>query len=178
MPTTASSTRSPTRQASRSGPGPSTTSEPRSSTSGPGTAGALRPRRRRGRAARGRPGTAVLAGWRLLLDAGRGQDGERFLAGTAKRPVARLSAATAAAADLFEGDVVRVSTDRGSIELPVVVTDMVEHVVWLPAAPWGRGSTATSGGTGALVRIEPAAGGPDSVPSTTGSTESSDRGAS
>ena len=104
------------------------------------------------------PGTAVLAGWRLLLDAGRGQDGERFLAGTAKRPVARLSATTAAAADLFDGDVVRVSTDRGSIELPVVVTDMVEHVVWLPLGSQGSRVHRDLGVTpGTLVRIEPAA---------------------
>ncbi|KRC37106.1 NADH-quinone oxidoreductase subunit G [Oerskovia sp. Root918] len=105
------------------------------------------------------PGTAVLAGWRLLLDAARGQDGERFLAGTAKRPVARLSATTAAAADLFEGDVVRVSTDRGSIELPVVITDMVEHVVWLPLGSEGSQVHRELGvAQGALVRIEPAAG--------------------
>ncbi|QDW62523.1 NADH-quinone oxidoreductase subunit G [Oerskovia sp. KBS0722] len=117
------------------------------------------------------PGTAVLAGWRLLLDAGRGQDGERFLAGTAKRPVARLSAATAAAADLFEGDVVRVSTDRGSIELPVVITDMVEHVVWLPLGSQGSKVHRDLGvAPGALVRIEPA--GSASVARTAESAES------
>ena len=101
----------------------------------------------------------MLAGWRLLLDSGRGQDGERFLAGTAKRPVARLSATTAAAADLFEGDAVRVSTDRGSIELPVVITDMVEHVVWLPLGSEGSRVHRELGvAQGALVRIEPAPG--------------------
>ncbi|MDZ4265261.1 MAG: NADH-quinone oxidoreductase subunit G, partial [Mycobacterium sp.] len=36
-------------------------------------------------------GQAVLAGWRMLLDAGRLQDGEPHLAGTAHRPVARLA---------------------------------------------------------------------------------------
>ena len=41
------------------------------------------------------PGQAVLASWRMLLDNGRLQDGEPHLAGTAHRPVARLSAATA-----------------------------------------------------------------------------------
>ncbi|MFF2832920.1 NADH-quinone oxidoreductase subunit G [Cellulosimicrobium cellulans] len=101
------------------------------------------------------PGTAVLAGWRLLLDDARGQDGERYLAGTAKRPVARLSAATAAAADVFDGDVVRVSTDRGAITLPVVVTDMVDHVVWLPLRSPGSSVHATLGAVpGDVVRLE------------------------
>ncbi|HXO50500.1 MAG TPA: NADH-quinone oxidoreductase subunit G, partial [Mycobacterium sp.] len=40
-------------------------------------------------------GEAVLASWRMLLDAGRLQDGEPYLAGTAHPPVARLSTATA-----------------------------------------------------------------------------------
>src|SRR5690606_3026218 len=41
------------------------------------------------------PGTAVLASWRMLLDNGRMQDGEENLAGLARTPVLRLSAATA-----------------------------------------------------------------------------------
>ena len=41
-------------------------------------------------------GEAVLSTWRMLLDAGRLQDGEPHLAGTARPPVVRLSAATAA----------------------------------------------------------------------------------
>ncbi|PRC54071.1 NADH-quinone oxidoreductase subunit G, partial [Mycobacterium sp. ITM-2017-0098] len=36
-------------------------------------------------------GQAVLSGWRMLLDAGRLQDGEPYLAGTARTPAARLS---------------------------------------------------------------------------------------
>ena len=42
------------------------------------------------------PGQAVLATWHLLLDAGRLQDGEPHLAGTAKKATAVLSASTAA----------------------------------------------------------------------------------
>ena len=37
-------------------------------------------------------GEAVLTGWRMLLDEGRLQDGEPHLAGTARKPVVRLSA--------------------------------------------------------------------------------------
>ncbi|WP_454050840.1 NADH-quinone oxidoreductase subunit G [Cellulomonas sp. Marseille-Q8402] len=82
-------------------------------------------------------GHAVLATWHQLLDAGRLQDGEPFLAGTAKRPVARLSPATAAAAGVLDGADLTVATDAGSITLPAVVTPMADHVVWLPTASTG-----------------------------------------
>ena len=78
------------------------------------------------------PGRAVLAGWRMLLDAGRLQDNEPHLAATARRPVARLSAATAAGIGAADGDPVTVGTDRGTVTLPLEVTDMVDDVVWLP----------------------------------------------
>ncbi len=48
-------------------------------------------------------GQAVLASWRLLLDAGRLQDGEPHLARTAVSPVVRLSPATAAELDAAAG---------------------------------------------------------------------------
>jgi len=77
-------------------------------------------------------GQAVLTGWRMLLDGGRMQDGEPHLAGTARKPVARLSAGTAAEIGAADGDAVTVSTARGSITLPLSVTDMPDRVVWLP----------------------------------------------
>ncbi len=77
-------------------------------------------------------GQAVLAGWRMLLDAGRLQDGEPYLAGTARTPAVRLSEATAAEIGLSNGELVMVSTDRGTITLPLEVTDMADRVVWLP----------------------------------------------
>ncbi|WP_159791699.1 NADH-quinone oxidoreductase subunit G [Puerhibacterium puerhi] len=104
------------------------------------------------------PGTAVLASWHLLLDDGALQTGEQFLAGTAKRAVARMSATTAAAVDVFDGDLVTVSTDRGGITLPVQVTPMVDHVVWLPLASAGcRVHDALGAAPGDVVRIAPAA---------------------
>ncbi len=78
------------------------------------------------------PGQAVLTGWRLLLDEGRMQDGEPHLAGTARKPVVRLSADTAAEIGAADGDNVTVSTPRGSISLPLNITDMPDRVVWLP----------------------------------------------
>ena len=56
----------------------------------------------------------------------------RYLAGTARPPVARLSAATAAEIGAADGDLVTVSTDRGEITLPLAITDMPDRVVWLP----------------------------------------------
>ena len=77
-------------------------------------------------------GTAVLATWHWLLDDGSLQDGEPHLAGTAKRPRLHLNAATAAAVGVVEGDPVTVSTDHGSITLPLVVADLPDDVVWVP----------------------------------------------
>jgi len=100
-------------------------------------------------------GEAVLAGWRMLLDAGRLQDGEPHLAGTARPPVVRLSAATAAGIGAADGATVTVSNGRGSISLPLDITDMPDQVVWLPLNSVGsevHDRLAVT--TGAVVRIE------------------------
>ncbi|MFC8799335.1 NADH-quinone oxidoreductase subunit G [Promicromonospora sp. NPDC057138] len=101
------------------------------------------------------PGQAVLATWRLQLDAGRGQDGEQFLAGTAKQAVARMSAATAAGFGVADGGRVAVSTARGTVEVPTAVTDsMVDGVVWLPLNSAGSRVHDTLGATaGDLVSV-------------------------
>jgi NADH-quinone oxidoreductase subunit G len=77
-------------------------------------------------------GEAVLTGWRMLLDEGRLQDGEPHLAGTARKPVVRLSPGTAAEIGAADDDAVTVSTPRGSVTLPLNITDMPDKVVWLP----------------------------------------------
>ena len=104
-------------------------------------------------------GEAVLAGWRLLLDAGRLQDGEPHLAGTARPSVVRLSAATAAGIGAADEDVVIVSTGRGAISLPLVITEMTDGVVWLPLNSPGSAVHEQLGvTTGAVVCIERGAG--------------------
>jgi NADH-quinone oxidoreductase subunit G len=96
----------------------------------------------------------VLAGWRMLLDAGRLQDGEPYLAGTARPPVVRLSAATSGEIGATEGDLVSVSTDRGAITLPLAVTDMADRTVWLPLNSPGSAVHQQLGVTvGAVVSI-------------------------
>jgi NADH-quinone oxidoreductase subunit G len=104
------------------------------------------------------PGEAVLTGWRMLLDEGRLQDGEPYLAGTARTPVVRLSADSAAEIGAGEGDAVTVSTSRGSITLPLTITDMPDRVVWLPLNSPGSAVHRELGVTvGSVVRIGVAA---------------------
>jgi len=100
------------------------------------------------------PGEAVLATWRMLLDLGRMQDGEPHLARTARRPVVRLSAATAGEIGASDGGLVVVSTDRGTVTLPLAVTEMADRVVWLPAKSAGCAVHRDLGAVaGAVVRI-------------------------
>jgi NADH-quinone oxidoreductase subunit G len=101
-----------------------------------------------------RSGEAVLTGWRMLLDEGRLQDGEPYLAGTARRPVVRLSADTAAEIGAADGDDVTVSTPRGSITLPLNITDMPDRVVWLPLNSPGSAVNRQLGtALGSIVKI-------------------------
>ena len=93
----------------------------------------------------------------MLLDAGRLQDGEPHLAGTARPPVARLSAATATEIGVDGDGMVTVRTDRGAITLPLVITDMPDRVVWVPMNSPGSAVYAQLGAAaGDVVRIEPA----------------------
>jgi NADH-quinone oxidoreductase subunit G len=104
-------------------------------------------------------GQAVLAGWRMLLDAGRLQDGEPHLAGTARPAVVRLSEATANEISAAEGELVTVSTPGGAISLPLEITDMPDRVVWLPLNSPGSAVAATLGASvGELVAISGAGG--------------------
>jgi NADH-quinone oxidoreductase subunit G len=99
-------------------------------------------------------GEAALATWHLLLDDGRMQDGEPYLAGTARPATARMSPGTAAEARVTDGDKVTVATERGSCTLPVEVTDMPDRVVWLPANSAGCAVRAQLGaGHGTRVTL-------------------------
>jgi NADH-quinone oxidoreductase subunit G len=74
------------------------------------------------------------------------QDGEPFLAGTAPKPVARLSTGSAAGLGVADGEPVTVSGPAGSVTLPASVVDgMVDGVVWLP-------TNSRSGDTSCSVR--------------------------
>jgi NADH-quinone oxidoreductase subunit G len=99
-------------------------------------------------------GQILLATWSTLLDAGRLQDGEPHLAGTAKPAVALVSEATARAAGLAAGDRVLVRSESGELSLTLAVDDLPDGVVWLPTNAVGcavrRGLRA---GAGASVTL-------------------------
>jgi NADH-quinone oxidoreductase subunit G len=99
-------------------------------------------------------GRVLLATWRRLLDNGSMQNGEPHLAGTARPAVALLSEATAADLGVDLGGTVTVSTQRGSITLPVAAADLPPGVVWVP----GNSGPATvrrslGVGHGAMVTV-------------------------
>jgi NADH-quinone oxidoreductase subunit G len=103
------------------------------------------------------PGQAILATWHNLLDAGRMQDGEPNLAGTARAAVARMSAVTAGEVGAGEGGKVTVATERGVITVPAEIADMPDRVVWLPTNSAGCAVRAELGaGHGSLVTLRSA----------------------
>jgi len=100
------------------------------------------------------PGEAVLATWHQLIDTGRLQDGEPFLAGTARPAVAMMSAGTADEAGTADGGKVTVTTAQGVITLGVRVQDMPDRVVWLPTHALGCEVRRELGaGNGTLVTL-------------------------
>lgn len=77
-------------------------------------------------------GRLLLATWHQLLDNGSMQVEEPDLAGTARPPVARLSAATARRLGLAAGQPVRISATGGVLTIASEVTEMPDGVIWLP----------------------------------------------
>jgi NADH-quinone oxidoreductase subunit G len=100
-------------------------------------------------------GSALLATWPELLDAGRLQDGDEHLAGTAKPARAVLSPATAAEIGVADGGTVAVSNDNGALVLPVQVdASIADRVVWVPTNARGCHVRPTLGVTsGAVVKL-------------------------
>jgi len=97
-------------------------------------------------AAAEQPGAGfVFTSWRMNLDGGRGLDGEPHLAGTARPDVARLSATSATALGVRDGDLVSVRGPSSAITLPVAVTEMLDGVVWVPARIDGIGTPGRLG---------------------------------
>ncbi len=95
-------------------------------------------------------GQVLLATWRQLIDNGSLQDGEPHLKGTQREVVAKLSAKTAEGL----GKTVKVSTERGSITLPIEVADLPDGVVWLPGNSDGSAVRASlCAGHGSAVTL-------------------------
>ena len=98
-------------------------------------------------------GTVALATWRLLLDAGALQEGEPHLAATARPTEALMSAETARSLGLGQAGSVTVSTDHGSLELPLRIADVVDGTVWVPMTSEGSRVLAIGASHGTRVRV-------------------------
>ena len=98
-------------------------------------------------------GTVALATWRLLLDAGALQEGEPHLAATARPTEALMSAETARSLGLAQAGSVTVSTDQGSLELPLRIADVVDGTVWVPMTSEGSRALAIGATHGTRVRV-------------------------
>lgn len=101
-------------------------------------------------------GQAILATHKPMLDAGRLQEGAPGLAGSARRPVALVSAATMASLGLVpaaEGPALSLSTARGALTLPVHVADLPDSVVWVPECSAGSFVHESLGAAGCVVTL-------------------------
>ena len=101
----------------------------------------------------------ALATWKQLVDLGSMQDGEEHLRATARTPVARLSRASYESVfgmlDVATGgERATITGDRGSVTLPVVVADLPDGVVWVPARSFGRGVLAELASPGSPVMVK------------------------
>jgi NADH-quinone oxidoreductase subunit G len=98
---------------------------------------------------------ALLASWRQLLDVGTLQREEPAMAGTARRPVARLGKDAAGRLGLADGDLLTVTGPLGSVTLPVQLVEMPDRVVWLPMrSPGSEVRAGLGAGPGSVVTLQ------------------------
>jgi len=98
-------------------------------------------------------GEALLATHKPMLDAGRLQDGASMLAGSARRPVVFASRATVVGLGIDEGEELTLSTQRGSITLPLQFADLPDGVVWVPECSQGSIVHESLGNFGSSVTL-------------------------
>ena len=77
-------------------------------------------------------------------------DGDLLIA---RAPRALVSPATAEGLGVVEGDLVTVSSDDVRVTVPVLVHDMVDHVIWLPTNSESCDLRSLSGRAGAIVSV-------------------------
>ena len=95
----------------------------------------------------------TLVSWRFLLDLGSLQQGEANLAGTAKQARAHISAAAAAKLGVSEDDHLLISSERGSIELPVSIREIADDLIWVPRNSPGSQVIPSLGFTSGAVKV-------------------------
>ena len=91
----------------------------------------------------------ALATWKLLVDNGSMQDGDKAYRATGRAPVARLSRSAYDAV----GPTVTLTGDRGSVTLPAEPADLDDGVVWVPANSFGNGVLADLASPGSRVTV-------------------------
>ncbi|GAB3195603.1 NADH-quinone oxidoreductase subunit G [Nocardioides hungaricus] len=94
-------------------------------------------------------GGFALATWKLMVDNGSMQDGDKAYRATGRTPVARLSRAVYDA----HGPTVTLTGDRGSVTLPAEPADLADDVVWVPANSFGNGVLADLASPGSRVQV-------------------------
>lgn len=95
----------------------------------------------------------TLVSWRFLLDLGTLQLGENNLAGTAKHACAHISQAAAKKLELSEGDYVVISSDRGSIQLPISIREISDNLIWVPRNSEGSQVIPSLGFASGAVKV-------------------------
>ncbi len=78
------------------------------------------------------PNGLTLSTWNQLIDDGSLQEGEPFLAATARNVIAGINPNTAASHSISEGDLIEVASPLGSITVEAVFVEAAENTVWLP----------------------------------------------
>jgi NADH-quinone oxidoreductase subunit G len=91
----------------------------------------------------------ALSTWKLLVDNGSMQVGDKAYLATGRAAVARLSPAAYDA----HGPIVTLTGDRGSVTLPAEPADLDDDVVWVPANSFGTGVLAGLASPGSRVTI-------------------------
>ena len=94
-----------------------------------------------------------LVSWRFLLDLGSLQQGEDNLAGTAMKARVHISATAAATLGVIESDFVVISSELGSIELPVSIREMADNLIWVPRNSEGSQVIPSLGFTRGAVKV-------------------------
>lgn len=95
----------------------------------------------------------TLLSWRFLLDLGSLQLGEDNLAGTAKKARAHISSIAATALGVTESDSVVISSELGSIELPVSICEIADNLIWVPRNSEGSQVIPSLGFTRGSVKV-------------------------
>ena len=94
-----------------------------------------------------------LSSWRQLLDLGSLQLGEANLAGTSRKAAAHISSSRAEKLGVTDGQEVRISSELGSIKLPVVISQMSDDTIWVPRNSEGSQVIASLGFVSGQVTV-------------------------